>query len=177
MAEEFAWSSESPYCVGLGPVFGNEAAYMYSDMQFAKQTAKHFWQLAQVESDEYKEEGTLDPRLQLDLYYIIKDSVLDKVVENSEIKLVLTDWLNYKTAINLRYYPLAHGGHTRLYKYYEKSRQWTADRITSSLQNLYFDKNGNFSGMDWHESRRTAEQTYDDKFSTRSKYSSIEATE
>ena len=46
MVEEYTWSSESPYCIGLGQVFGNERPYLYSDMQFAKQTADLFWKLA-----------------------------------------------------------------------------------------------------------------------------------
>ena len=159
MEQDFAWSSESPFCVGLGPLFGKQAAYLYSDMQFAKQTARHFWQLAQVESDEFREEGTLDPRLHLDLKYNI-DTSYESVVDFSEIKLVYSDWLNQKTAINLRYYPLAHGDIRKFYEDDEKSRDWTAVKRTSSLQTVYFDSNGNFAGIDWHEYSRSDERSY-----------------
>ena len=62
---DFFWRHS--YCLGLSKkIFGNEAAYIESDMQFARQTAEAFAKWA-VLLDKTGD-GKLDPRLSLDLH-------------------------------------------------------------------------------------------------------------
>ena len=45
MLANYQWTSESHFCLGFGQVFGKEAQFKYSDIQFAMQTADYFWDL------------------------------------------------------------------------------------------------------------------------------------
>ena len=50
----YRWSDSSPYCLGLGKVFGYESSYRNSDMQFAKATAEYLFEAIKP-TESYKE--------------------------------------------------------------------------------------------------------------------------
>ena len=54
----YSWSNSSPYCLGLGKVFGNESSYRNSDMQFAKETAEYLFGAIKL-TDDYKDDRSI----------------------------------------------------------------------------------------------------------------------
>ena len=43
MLARYQWTTDSPFCLGLGQVVGEEAQFQESDLQFAMQLPDFFW--------------------------------------------------------------------------------------------------------------------------------------
>ena len=64
MIAGYQWTIESPFCLGLGQVVGEEAPFQESDLQFAMQLADFFWD----EGEGYVKYSSLS-NLQMELEY------------------------------------------------------------------------------------------------------------
>ena len=91
--------------MGLGPVFGEEAPYLQSDIQFAKQVSHYFWGLRNDYEDYYDNKGKLYRRLSLDLQYGFKSYLQDQstdsegenyIIASSYLKVLVGDSLRAK---------------------------------------------------------------------------------
>ena len=61
MLARYQWTTDSPFCLGLGQVVGEEAQFQESDLQFAMQLADFFWDEGIA--------GHSSTWLQMELYY------------------------------------------------------------------------------------------------------------
>ena len=97
-AEQYRWSEERPVCLFLGKTFGEEAQYLYSDMQYAKQTADLFWEILQ--SNEYAAQnfnrGKLTDYLRLD----VKHNEVTQSSQQAGLQLIYSEWIKRKSNLD-----------------------------------------------------------------------------
>ena len=109
LAEQYSWSEERPVCLFLGKTFGEEAQYLYSDMQYAMQTADLFWKILQ--SDEYAarnfNRGNLTKYLRLD----VKHNEVTRLSQQPKLQLVYPEWVNKRSENDLPKEGFRHGSH------------------------------------------------------------------